>query len=63
MEYNDLSDEQKAKAAKCKTPEELLALAKEEGYELNDEEIDAVSGGEWDAVPDFTQCPHWELGV
>jgi hypothetical protein len=62
MEYNDLSDEQKAKAAKCKTPEELLALAKEEGYELNDEEIDAVSGG-WDGVPDFTQCPHWELGV
>ena len=63
MEYNDLSDEQKAKAAKCKTPEELLALAKEEGYELNDEEIDAVSGGKLDGVPDYTKCPHWELGV
>ena len=63
MEYNNLSDEQKAKAAKCKTPEELLALAKEEGYELNDEEIDAVSGGKWDGVPDYTKCPHWELGV
>ena len=52
MKFNDLSEEQKAKAAKCKTPEELLALAKEEGYELNDEEIDAISGGKWDAVPD-----------
>ena len=63
MEYNDLSDEQKAKAAKCKTPEELLALAKEEGYELNDEEIDAVSGGKWDAVPDYTKCPDWEFSI
>jgi hypothetical protein len=63
MEYNDLSDEQKAKVAKCKTPEELLALAKEEGYALNDEEIDAASGGKWDGVPAHTKCPHWELGV
>ena len=55
MKFNDLSEEQKAKAAKCKTPEELLALAKEEGYELNDEEIDAVSGGKWDAVPDYVR--------
>ena len=53
MKFNDLSEEQKAKAAKCKTPEELLALAKEEGYELNDEEIEAVSGGKWDGVPDY----------
>ena len=45
MEFNELSAEQKAKAKACKTPEDVLALAKEEGYELSDEELDAVSGG------------------
>ena len=46
MEYNDLSEEQKAKAAKCKTPEEIIALAKEDGYELSAEEFEAISGGD-----------------
>ena len=45
MNFEDLTDEQKAKAKACNTPEELLALAKEEGYELGDEELDSVSGG------------------
>ena len=45
MDFNELSDELKTKAIECKTPEEMLALAKEEGYELADEELDAVSGG------------------
>ena len=47
MNFNDLTDEQKAKARACKTPEEMLALAKEEGYELSDDELAAVSGGGW----------------
>lgn len=63
MNYNDLSEEQKAKAAECKTPEELLALTKEEGYEISAEELDAISGGDWVSTPDYTQCPNWELGV
>ena len=45
MEFNDLTPEQKERAKACKTPEEILALAKEEGYELSDEELDGVSGG------------------
>ena len=49
MEFNDLTDEQKAKAKACKTPEEILALAKDEGYELSDDELEAVSGG-WCAM-------------
>ncbi len=31
----------------CKTSEDVLALAKREGYKLTEEELDAVSGGEW----------------
>lgn len=26
----------------------MLALAQDEGYELTDSELDAVSGGDWD---------------
>ena len=45
MNFNDLTDEQKAKAQACKTPDEILALAKEEGYELSDDELEGVAGG------------------
>ena len=45
MKFNDLTEEQKAKALACKSPEELLALAKAEGYDLSDDELDAISGG------------------
>ena len=31
----------------CKTPEEMLALAKEEGYELSEKEMQLISGGNW----------------
>ena len=37
MRFEDLTPEQKAKALACQTPEELLALAKEEGYDITDE--------------------------
>ena len=60
MEYKDLTPEQKEKARACKTPEEMLALAQEEGYDLTDEELEVVSGGgfwsicsDHDATPDF----------
>ena len=45
MEFKDLSEEQKAKALACKSPEELLALAKAEGYDLDDDELEAITGG------------------
>ena len=46
MNINELTDEQKAKVLACKTPEDILALAKAEGYSLSDEELEAISGGE-----------------
>ena len=45
MEFNDLSPEIQARAMECETPEEILALANEVGYELSDEELEAISGG------------------
>ena len=48
MELENLSPEVREKALACETPEELLSLAKEEGYELTDGQLEAISGGlEW----------------
>ena len=61
MNFEDLTPEQQQKARACKTPEELLMLARAEGYELNEDELAAVSGGvSWDCIsdcPDHTPCP------
>ncbi len=40
-----LTDEQIAKIKACKSSEEILKIASEEGVELNDEQLAAVSGG------------------
>ena len=40
-----LTDEQIKKVEACKNTEEILKLAKEEGIQLNDEQLEAVSGG------------------
>lgn len=47
MNFEDLTTQQKEKAKACKTPEDVLALAKEEGVELTDDQLEAISGG-WD---------------
>ena len=43
--FKGLTEEQIAKAKACKNQDELLAMAKEEGIELTDEQIEEVSGG------------------
>lgn len=50
MNYDDLTPEQIEKAKACKTTEELIALAKSEGVELSDKQLEAVSGGSWSGV-------------
>ena len=46
MDYSKLTEEQKAKVLACKTPEDIIELAKTEGYDLSDDELDAITGGE-----------------
>lgn len=45
MDFNGLTPEQQEKVLNAKTPEEILSLAEEEGYELSDEELDGIAGG------------------
>ena len=45
MNLNDLTQEQWDKLRECKTPEDILALAQAEGYELTDDELQQVTGG------------------
>lgn len=45
MNFNDLTEEQKAKARACKSADELIELAEAEGVKLTDEQLEAISGG------------------
>ena len=45
MTIDDLNDETRAKLLACKTPEDILALAKAEGVELSDAQLEDISGG------------------
>ena len=55
-----LNEEQIAKVKACKSQEEMLALAKQEGIELTDEQLEAVSGGCGTTTPPAkpTVCPY-----
>ncbi len=50
-----LSEEQIEKVKSCKNAEEILAAAKNEGVELNEEQLEAVSGGGCGGGP---RCPN-----
>ena len=67
MNLNDLTQEQWDKLRECKTPEDILALAQAEGYELTDEELQQIAGGGgyvsggniWGDGPQYVAwCPH-----
>lgn len=44
---DQLTPEQMEKARACKSAEEMIELAKSEGIELNDEQLEAIAGGSW----------------
>lgn len=54
-----LNDEQKKKVEAARSPEELLALAKEIGYELTPEQLEAVAGGDDWRCPKASECPEY----
>ena len=56
-----LTDEQKTVLETAKTPEELLAVAKETGYELTPDELEAVSGG-WECAIVCHKYKCYDLG-
>ena len=43
--FEGLSEEQKEAIKNCKTTEEIMELAAKEGFELNEVQMEAVSGG------------------
>ena len=45
MDINDLTPEQLEKAKVATSADELLELAKSEGIDLSDEQLDVVAGG------------------
>ena len=45
--FNELTPEQMEKARACKNADELVELAKSEGVELTDDQLDAIAGGTW----------------
>lgn len=59
--WDSLTDEQKAKAKACKTPDELLKLAGEEGIELPDELLDAAAGGALVKITDKYGYVTWNV--
>ncbi len=48
--FSTLTDEQKRLVEEAKTPDDLLKIAKETGYELSQEQLDHIAGG-WDPDP------------
>ena len=55
MDYKDLTETQRAKVAGASTSEDILRIAREEGYELSDEEIEQISGG-WEQSKGCKKC-------
>ena len=45
--FDELTPEQMEKARACKSADDLIELAKTEGIELNDDQLDAIAGGSW----------------
>lgn len=58
MDFKDLDPELRAKGMACSTPEEIMNLAKTEGYLLTDDDLDKISGGSlWDDLWEIPSCP------
>ena len=55
-----LTPEQAEKIKNCKTQEEVLTIVKEEGIELSDDQLEAITGGFSEPVSACPQCGNTE---
>lgn len=62
MNIKDLSPELQEKARACRTTGELLDLAKEEGMEIPDDELEGIASGGWCSEHEWG-CPADKCGV
>ena len=58
MNFDELSPDLKDKARACTSIDELVQLAKDEGIELNKEQVDSVTGG-WAGCHDDCGSESW----
>ena len=58
MDFQRITKEQEARIRECETPEDFLALAKAEGYELTDEELASIAAGSWSPKEVLPTCPN-----
>ena len=62
MKYEDLTPEQLEKVHACSTPQDYIELAKSEGVELSEEQLEAVSGGAWIGGVSCPECGNADTG-
>lgn len=63
MNLDDISAEIKAKAKECKTPEEIIELAKKEGIELTAEELEGIAGGRFWCEQEYCETYCYDFGM
>ena len=55
--FSRLTDEQNKAVEAARSPEELLAVAQKTGYQLSEEQLQAVSGDSWCSDHCSSYCP------
>lgn len=56
MRFEDLTLGQQEKLNKCKSAEDILAVAQEEGYQLSNDELSKITSGGWGLRYECSQC-------
>lgn len=59
MQLDALTPMQKQQAMLCRTPEQLFAFAKSEGFPLSTEELKGNVKGEWETCDEKEEDPDW----